>query len=432
MDVPTAPKLATLAFQQFKLLPKTGKPSASEWTIFSSILLHSAAEEKTEVISIGCGTKCIGKSKLCSHGFILNDSHAEVLARRALLRYIYYQLKQALVSDLCIFQWDSENLVFRLRPGLSFHFVSTQTPCGDACIHQNTSVNSSTHHNHENTDGPTATKRAKIENNISSETAKSADNVGSVLDASADNAIYTGAKLIGLDDQQDAMLQKIGAVRTKPGRGDRTLSMSCSDKLARWNLLGAQGALLDSLLAEPIYFKSLNFCGNPHNEPAIRRAIYERFIDRHFTSCKYKIQKPEIRFVPGITFDYAEDNDRRNPSPTGLCWCNIDEHLKPYEISVNGKRQGVTKKRMNTPQAALKIAKYHLMNEFVELLRLEPKLAEKFQINQNQLSEMKYNQFKQLANDYQSTWALAKQIYFQQWTQKPPSLLAFCLTAVET
>ena len=56
--------------------------------------------------------------------------------------------------------------------------------------------------------------------------------------------------------------------------GGRLLTMSCSDKIARWNILGVQGALL-SLYIEPIYFKSV-IVGSLFNEHHLTRAIYSR------------------------------------------------------------------------------------------------------------------------------------------------------------
>jgi tRNA-specific adenosine deaminase 1 len=49
-----------------------------------------------------------------------------------------------------------------------------------------------------------------------------------------------------------------GVLRTKPGRADspQTLSMSCSDKIARWNVVGIQGAL-GSGIFHPIYLTKI-------------------------------------------------------------------------------------------------------------------------------------------------------------------------------
>lgn len=306
----TAELVAQLCFDKFRSLPKTGKPTDKEWTILAGVVLHNKQTGKSQVVSLGSGTKCIGKSKLCPQGLILNDSHAEVMARRGLLRYFYHQLNKILENSTNndnIFSWLPEKQKFQLKPEYTLHFLSTQTPCGDACIIPDKKCE-------ENSEEPLE-KRSKLEEVINEDT-----NVGCIVDS-----VYTGAKLIG-SHHTDAMEQLIGAVRTKPGRGERTLSMSCSDKIAKWQIMGVQGALLDLLLKEPLYFESLNFWGENDVE-ALQRAIWKRFENNDYKNEKYFLHIPKIRICKKPEFLYAQDSTKQ-PSPNGLVWCDLPDKMK--------------------------------------------------------------------------------------------------------
>ncbi|XP_037812583.1 tRNA-specific adenosine deaminase 1 [Lucilia sericata] len=406
----SAEEIAKLCFDKFRSLPKTGKPNEKEWTILAGVVLHHKQTAKSEVISLGSGTKCIGKSKLCPQGLILNDSHAEVMARRGLMRYMYHQLKNALLKsdgDESIFEWLPEQQKFQLKKDLTLHFLSTQTPCGDACIIAEAKPQDC------NEEEPII-KRSKLEEVKFDET-----NTGCIVDS-----VYTGAKLIG-SHHSDAMQQLVGAVRTKPGRGERTLSMSCSDKLAKWQVMGVQGTLLDFLILAPIYFDTLNFWGD-NDFVSLERAIWKRFENNDFKSTKYKLHIPEIRICKKPEFLYAQDNAKQ-PSPNGLVWCNIPEVLKPYEISVNGKKQGITLKKLQSSQSALKISKFFLLKEFINVLKMQPALCNTV----DKLESKTYFECKSLAKDYQNAWSTVKLNYFRQWSYKPDNLLHFSVEEVE-
>ncbi|KAJ8976874.1 hypothetical protein NQ317_001198 [Molorchus minor] len=346
-------RIADLCLNHFKTLPKSGKPKQSEWTILSCIVLEF--EDDLNVVALGTGSKCIGKNKMSPSGDILNDSHAEVICRRSFLRYLY-------------------------EKGLGFIFFTTHVPCGDAAIFPKQNLE-----DFGNIIGGTS-KSAGTEDEYEVPSKK--------VKVEEDGDIFrTGAKCLAEDIEQDLKLggggyHVLGAVRTKPGRGDPTLSVSCSDKFAKWCHLGLQGALLSLLLEKPIYLKSFTISGStPFCKEALERAFYERLgnvsLDSPYAQNKMVIGQSTRMF------EFAKDSAKQ-PCPSSISWCEVDG--KRAEVAVDGRKQGVTKKNLNTPSGRLSICKLSFFKSFGDI-------CESCSVNLTE--NMTYKEVKMLACDYQ-------------------------------
>ena len=88
-----------------------------------------------EVVALGTGTKCINGEYLSDSGLAVNDCHAEVIVRRALVRFLYSQLDLVAKGqgEVSIFEQKSSGK-FALKQGISFHLYISTAPCGDARV----------------------------------------------------------------------------------------------------------------------------------------------------------------------------------------------------------------------------------------------------------------------------------------------------------
>lgn len=222
----------------------------NQWTLMAAIVAENAGALR--VVSLATGTRCFPGVPEDPDG-TLRDSHAEILARRAFQRYALGELaalgpagaeQPAALFERCD-AGAGPGPPFRMKDGVALHLFVSDAPCGDASIYR---------------------LRTPKDGN---------------------ERRYTGAKLAGADAWEHERCQALGRLRLKGARGDlpahrRSRCMSCSDKVARWAVLGIHGSALSRLLRSPVFLDSVTVPLDDAAESrqamleALRRGIVER------------------------------------------------------------------------------------------------------------------------------------------------------------
>ncbi|KAF0693511.1 Aste57867_15537 [Aphanomyces stellatus] len=308
-DVATA--VADAALTWFQTTVPAKKHANNEHTVFSAIVLHQ--NEQFHVLSAGTGTKCVGRSGLCKDGYVLADSHAEAICRRSFLRYLYHDLQTPIESSVLFEAADDGRR--QIKPTCHLYMYISEAPCGDAALYDlNDEALEEIHE--------AKLKRRKLDEQVTTVPCRT-----------------TGAK----EAETTTHSNTLGLARVKSGRSDilesnRTVSMSCSDKLCKWLACGLQGRLLSQWF-DPIILSGIVVSQDTQATPESLRHALRRCFDRAgVDTCAV--------WTTAKQFPLVRSHARTSASGLSLNWAALgttDTDVE-YTLGARGVKMGAKKK----------------------------------------------------------------------------------------
>lgn len=336
------------------------------------VMKKGGTDSRGTVICLGTGNRCITGEGLSQDGLVVNDSHAEVITRRGFLRFLYKQLKT--------YEFGKEHSVFepaedgrlQIRSDVTFHLYISTAPCGDGALFTHNLKPGEKVEPPDDNDGqhhPVFTKS---------------------LQGLLRSKMEAGEGTIPIDTEY--RFQSWDAIL----RGEKLRTMSCSDKIARWNVLGLQGALLSHIM-KPVYLSSVTL-GNLYHHGHLSRAVCCRLVGEpelnELLPEGYRLNHPDL----GRVIVCTPSRETEKTKPHSINWCHEDERPE-LTSGVNG-----TSDERAGGQLQSRLCKAVLFQSFKDI-------AAKFGVEH--LSNLTYGEAKRAAKDFQA----AKEVLFNRFQQ---------------
>ncbi|KAL5268288.1 hypothetical protein ACHWQZ_G002224 [Mnemiopsis leidyi] len=249
-------------------------------------------------VSLGTGNRTVNGDNINFEGKTVNDSHAEITARRGLRRFLWKQLRFASGKEENSMHFEvilkkNCNGKYELDQRVRLHLFISTAPCGDSAIF------------------PIAEATQSNEHVVAHEPTMENDKQG-LLRSKMESGQGTNPTSITEDPLTvDGLM--MGHQRLK--------TMSCSDKVSRWNVLGLQGCLLSEFL-EPVYMSSLTL-GCLYHHGHLSRAVCCRYKDIPLPP-PYNLNHPLLGCVPG----QEAERELGKTNEMSMNWCAGDDKVE--------------------------------------------------------------------------------------------------------